>query len=810
MSDFPPITVQVDSLLRFRAADAPAWFVKAVLRAFSYENPEFAKRQYSGRGTWGVPPKVRTAELTKAGVVRLWRGSAKRLREVALEAGIDLRFVDRRLRLPEISTSVGTLTARANQAPAVAAMLKKEQGIVRGGTGVGKCLGRGTLVLMADGELRCVEEIREGDELMGPDSKPRRVLSTSRGEGPLYMVVPKKGEPWVCNDAHILSLVASGSTAGLVVDETYNVSVNEYLCLSKSQRHVLKLWSTGVEFEPPMPVPLRPYFLGIWLGDGRFDSPVICKDEVEIRDAVLEEALDWGLQAVRYKSPGRHAAWAVSSSGGRPNLLNGVLDEARVNGEKRIPIAFLRSTRENRLELLAGLIDTDGYYNGCFEITTKYAGLADDLCFLGRSLGFRVTRRTKDVRLDGWSAARTYHRLLLSGDLSVVPTRIARKTASPRLQKKNVLRTGFSLVPLDVGDYFGFTIDGDGLFLLGDFTVTHNTEVALLAAIASRQPTLIIVWNSALLKQWVKRIEKYGILPASKIGLIGKGKRTLGPITVGMVQTLARGAAAEAAQLFGCVILDECQRCPATTYAAVLNQFPARYRFGMTADERRRDGNEFKCYDALGEVLTTIESNETTVAPTIKVVPTSYRDDDYENDKNFSKFVDRLLADPDRRALVADRVRSQLEAGRKILLFTERKGDAIAWAREVRTWGFRGVCLVGSAKNRAQTEWVDKAIAQAEIGGVDFAAATTFGDVGLDLRAMDTAFVTVPLQKNIQRVEQMIGRVVRPYEGKDEARVFYFWDRYIDGIGRKDGWASFGTSELRKRWPNAVEIMEEA
>jgi hypothetical protein len=74
-------------------------------------------------------------------------------------------------------------------------------------TGGGKCLGIGTPVLRYDGTIVPVESVVAGDLLMGPDSKPRTVLSTTRDRGPLYRIVPVKGDSWVCNDAHILTLV---------------------------------------------------------------------------------------------------------------------------------------------------------------------------------------------------------------------------------------------------------------------------------------------------------------------------------------------------------------------------------------------------------------------------------------------------------------------------------------------------------------------------------------------------------------------------------------------------------------------------
>ena len=73
-------------------------------------------------------------------------------------------------------------------------------------TGLGKCLGKGTPVLMYDGSVVPVEDIKDGDLVMGPDSSPRTVCGTTRGKSTLYRIIPIKGDPYVVNEEHILSL----------------------------------------------------------------------------------------------------------------------------------------------------------------------------------------------------------------------------------------------------------------------------------------------------------------------------------------------------------------------------------------------------------------------------------------------------------------------------------------------------------------------------------------------------------------------------------------------------------------------------
>lgn len=89
-------------------------------------------------------------------------------------------------------------------------------------TGGGKCLGAGTPVLMFDGSIKLVEDIRVGDQLMGPDRKPRQVLSLARGREQMYRV-RNHAKGYVVNESHILSLRHQGA------GELRNVSVHDYM-----------------------------------------------------------------------------------------------------------------------------------------------------------------------------------------------------------------------------------------------------------------------------------------------------------------------------------------------------------------------------------------------------------------------------------------------------------------------------------------------------------------------------------------------------------------------------------------------------
>lgn len=390
-------------------------------------------------------------------------------------------------------------------------------------TGGGKCLGKGTPVLMFDGTIKKVEDITPGDLLMGPDSTSRKVLSTCRGFEPLYEVRPVKGDSYIVNESHILSLRRTNTTnspkypcefrAGGIV----NIEVREYLTKAEYWRHIHKGWRTAINFPTKNLSPdLPPYLLGLWLGDGSARNTGITTKDPEIIQFLTEFAELKGLRVRAEKAQGKCSVYHIVSKGtanGRGgNTLNKALYNLKLKRNKHIPINYLTGDRQQRLELLAGLMDSDGSYDGKgYDFINKNKTLIESTVYLARSLGFSayVSEVMKSCNM---LPKQKYFRCMISGEVNQIPCRIPRKRAKPRLQKKNVLNTGITLSPKGVGEYFGFEIDGDRLFVLGDFTVTHNTvifsdvireETAPSCAIAHRQE-LVTQMSLALARDGVR------------------------------------------------------------------------------------------------------------------------------------------------------------------------------------------------------------------------------------------------------------------------------------------------------------------
>lgn len=412
---------------------------------------------------------------------------------------------------------------------------KGNGGILEVPCGRGKCLGKDTPIMMYDGTVKPVQEVQQGDLIMGDDSTPRKVLSLARGRETMYKVVPKKGDPYVVNESHILSLKYSSTVnKGTVID----MPVTEYLQLPKSYHGNLVGYRVPVEFTYK-PISIDPYLLGMWLGDGLTED---------------------------------------SSASHDIRTLCGLNN----NNNKRIPHDYKCNDRETRMQVLAGLIDADGHYrDNCYEIVQKRETLLDDIIFIARSLGFAAYKKAHEPN---------FKTMIHGKGLEDIPVQCSRKKAHPRKLLRNVLNTHIRLEKMEEDDYYGFEIDGNRRFVLGDFTVTHNTVMALKIISQVQKKTLIIVHKEFLMNQWIERAEEF--LPGVKIGKIQgpvfdvEGK----DIVIGMLQTLYDRAFPENAfESFGLTVVDEVHRIGSEQFSKSLLRIVSPNMLGISATVDRKD-----------------------------------------------------------------------------------------------------------------------------------------------------------------------------------------------------------------------------
>lgn len=380
------------------------------------------------------------------------------------------------------------------------------------------CHARGTPILMFDGHIKPIEEVRVGDLVMGWDSTPRTVVALCRGREEMARIAPIKGEPFVVNLSHILTLQYTrfSPKAGLFKrsEKIIDISVRNYLALPVTHRDKLKLFRVPVNPWPGQALPIHPYHLGILLGDGCLlhNHLSFSKPSLEMEFAAGEVAADHGAEIrTRWRNPGNPTHYFKFSSG-----LWAALESLGVGGKhaenKFIPHRYKTSSFEQRSQILAGLLDTDGHYLcGGYDFISASRELSEDTAFLARSLGL-AAYLSPSFKKCQTGAGGIYWRVSISGDCSFLPLRLSRKQAAPRRQIKSVLRTGFRVEMLPPDEYFGFSLTGDGRFCLGDFTVTHNTGKTYVAANTAKRGgwKLAVIAPKATLPTWHRVAEGFG------------------------------------------------------------------------------------------------------------------------------------------------------------------------------------------------------------------------------------------------------------------------------------------------------------
>ncbi len=349
--------------------------------------------------------------------------------------------------------------------------------------GMGKCLGKGTKVLMYDGSLKKVEDIQVGDQLMGDDSTPRRVLSLARGIEKMYWVRQNKGLDYRVNESHILSLKRSRNEGKHQHGEVIDIPLKEYLEKSDKFKSNYKGFKVVVDFSEQY-TSIDPYFLGLWLGDGRTSDVRIATQDTEIINYLEKYAQEQSLSLKVYQATGKCPMYAITKDkeNASGSALQSELRKLNLLGNKHIPQNYLANSETKRLALLAGLLDSDGYYapdsNG-YEITLKDQALAQQVKFLADTLGFRTSLHAKMATIKTIDYECEVFSVGIYGDIDKIPTRIERKKARGWKSPQSWQHTGIQVIYDKIDEYYGFVIDGNHRFLLEDMTVTHNTAFSL-------------------------------------------------------------------------------------------------------------------------------------------------------------------------------------------------------------------------------------------------------------------------------------------------------------------------------------------
>jgi hypothetical protein len=512
--------------------------------------------------------------------------------------------------------------------------MKTGGGVLSLPCGWGKCLGRDTPLIRLDGTIVLVQDIRPGDLLMGDDNEPRTVLNTCQGTETLYRIIPKYGKPYIVNESHILSLRVDQTVLSqkqlFDLESYYDISkpidmpLRDYLKLSDSYQNALQGYHVGIEY-PFQNIIYEPYEFGRNLGLHSID-----------------------IHTVSDKIPSK--------------LIKLIEESMRFF---KIPIEYLINTKQNRLELLAGILDSCGRSNQTvYQIHfNSNRELLEDLIYLIRSLGLGMETKYQDGFFD----------------ISIWGYQIPTKyVLNPRDLRKSLLEP-LEISKMGIGDYYGFTLDGNGRFLLSDFQVSHNTFLAIKTAAHMGKKTLVVVNKEFLMDQWVESIEKFS---NARVGIIQQNKVQVEDrdIVVAMLHSLCmKNYPVSVFDQFGFVAIDECHHIASEMFSRALPKIAAKKMLGLSATPDRKDGLSKVFYHYLGDLF----HREKRTGSNLVIVKKFIIDSEnpaYETlllstgTKNTSGMITNISQFDERNQMLLLILKKLFKQGRKILVLSARRG----------------------------------------------------------------------------------------------------------------------------------------
>ena len=358
-------------------------------------------------------------------------------------------------------------------------------------------------------------------------------------------------------------------------DNIFDINIQTYLSFSPSRQKLFRSVRSVVPIQwPKQDVPIDPYIFGMWLGDGQKNGRGFASADAELVKAWVIWVDTIGVEVVHNKNKDGHEGYQYGfrrrgATNGINNLIavghkdhssktcGGCLTSAKVhpacdwiyeakndfstraydsvatNGmvrddmnpfvnilkkyglhdNKFIPEIYIINDEKTRLELLAGLIDTDGSLkwqsvegSQSFEISQEiksHGHIIDAAEYIAKSLGFKTLISIAPGK------GTTQKVLLINGDIYRIPTRLPRKRATKKTCE-NFLGGKIDVQLAGVGEYVGWYLDGNERFLLGDFTVTHNTREQGGADAANPRYTYVSLpwWTDYIFRKEDSRLEK--------------------------------------------------------------------------------------------------------------------------------------------------------------------------------------------------------------------------------------------------------------------------------------------------------------
>ena len=340
-----------------------------------------------------------------------------------------------------------------------------------------ECYAPDTLILTEDFKFKPIKDINVGDRVFVEGGKIKTVMKKVSGVTDRYLVKQPYGQDYIVTKNHrlVFNRYMFNPRNNSKRHEEVIMTPEEYLAKSGYvKQHLTRVTSKGIEMEDSFDG-IPPYLLGLWLGDGRKQALTILvnkEEEPEILEylGMIAKMRNIPFELKRSDCP-KIVEFAFKG-------INSELRKIGVYNNKHIPDSYMKSSIDSRLQLLAGLIESDGYSDkkkNVISIGMSKEGLIEQIRFLALSCGIscsNVSHYKSNYDTD-------VYKISLSGDLSRIPLITEKKSFVNYTPSSTGRRNKVSVEYLDKGDFVGIQVDADNdderKLILSDFTISMNS-----------------------------------------------------------------------------------------------------------------------------------------------------------------------------------------------------------------------------------------------------------------------------------------------------------------------------------------------
>ena len=351
------------------------------------------------------------------------------------------------------------------------------------------------MIPLANGTFKELKDIIDGDILVGQNGQPTTVIKAHEIQLPkkAYSIEFSNGEVIRAGGEHLWT-IRNQRGVRKTVDTDY---IFDYMSKYKQPVYIDRVNKplAGIHKE----LPLDPYFLGLWLGDGGSWQNVFTTEDKEVLDYVNNWAISRGgyIEQTKHQNSGKALTYRIKETDLTDICIELGIRKTRYEntGVKHIPEMYFEASYEQRLELLRGLMDTDGcHHSGGFCIFTQKEGqLCDDVIRLAKSLGWDVT--VHETNPCEFAKPNTkYFNIGISALDN--PFKLSRKAnkwkRQTRMTDKVKIKSITEIEPIPMRC---LTVDAeDGQFCIEyTYTVTHNTATGISAILGQSSQRLELV-----------------------------------------------------------------------------------------------------------------------------------------------------------------------------------------------------------------------------------------------------------------------------------------------------------------------------